>query len=91
MATRVQVILEEAEREAFRTIAEQEGLSLSAWLRQAGKDRLSAKTQQKTIRNSKDLRRFFKACDSQKVGREPDWDEQKKVITHSQTSGTSET
>ena len=48
MATRVQVILDEAEREAFRAIAEQEGLSLSAWLRQAGKDRLAAKTQQKT-------------------------------------------
>ncbi len=91
MATRVQVILEETEREAFRTIAEQEGLSLSAWLRQAGKDRLAAKTQQKTIRNRKDLRRFFKACDSQKAGKEPDWDEQKKVIAQSQTSGSTET
>ena len=48
MATRIQVIVEEAEREAFRSVAEQEGLSLSAWLRQAGKDRLVAKTQQKT-------------------------------------------
>ena len=42
MATRIQVIVEEAEREAFRSVAEQEGLSLSAWLRQAGKDRLVA-------------------------------------------------
>jgi hypothetical protein len=91
MATRIQVIVEEAEREAFRSVAEQEGLSLSAWLRQAGKDRLVAKTQQKTIRTPKDLRRFFKACDSQGSGREPDWVEHKKVIARSRASGTTDT
>lgn len=91
MTTRVQVILDEAEREAFRSVAEQEGLSLSAWLRQAGKDRIAAKTQQKTIRTGKDLRRFFKACDAQKSGREPDWEEHKKVIARAQMSGATET
>jgi len=38
--TRVQVLLEKQEREQFRREAEREGLSLSAWLRRAGQDRL---------------------------------------------------
>ena len=38
--TRVQVLLEEQERGQFRREAEREGLSLSAWLRRAGQDRL---------------------------------------------------
>jgi site-specific recombinase XerD len=91
MATRIQVILEETEREAFRSVAEQEGMSLSAWLRQAGKDRLAAKTQQKTIRTAKDLLRFFKACDTRSSGKEPDWEEHKKVIARSQASGATDT
>ena len=91
MATRIQVIVEETEREAFRSVAEQEGMSLSAWLRQAGKDRLAAKTHHKTIRTTKDLRRFFKVCDSQGSGREPDWVEHKKVIARSQASGATDT
>jgi len=66
-------------------------MSLSAWLRQAGKDRLAAKTQQKAIRTAKDLRRFFKACDTQSSGREPDWEEHKKVIARSRTSGATNT
>ena len=91
MTTRIQVIVEETEREAFRSVAEQEGMSLSAWLRQAGKDRLAAKTQQKSIRTVKDLRRFFKSCDMQSSGREPDWEEHKKVIARSRTSGATDT
>jgi hypothetical protein len=91
MTTRIQVILKEAEREAFRSVAEQEGMSLSAWLRQAGKDRLAAKTQLKAIRTTKDLRRFFKARDTQSSGREPEWEEHKKVIARSRTSGATDT
>lgn len=91
MATRVQVILDEAEREAFRTKAEQEGMSLSAWLRQAGKDRLAAKAHGKTIQTVKDLRRFFKACDSAQSGKEPDWEEHKRVIARSRGLGATET
>ena len=35
MATRIQVVVDEVEREAFREQAEREGVSLSAWLRAA--------------------------------------------------------
>ncbi len=38
--TRIQVLLDEAEREEFRRQAEREGVSLSAWLRRAARERL---------------------------------------------------
>src|SRR5438094_78621 len=42
MSSRVQVILSDEDREAFRLQAEREGVSLSAWLRDAGRRRLDA-------------------------------------------------
>jgi hypothetical protein len=81
--TRVQVILDEAEKEAFRHVAREEGMSLSAWLRRAGRERLSARRGRPRIRTVKDLRAFFAACDRRERGREPDWEEHLAVIERS--------
>ena len=88
MSTRVQVILDEADREVFRRRAEAEGLSLSAWLRQAGRDRLAAQPQPK-LATPKDLRAFFARCDVREKGREPEWREHLEVIERSKRSGAS--
>jgi hypothetical protein len=90
MSTRVQVLLDELDREAFRRRAEAEGLSLSAWLRQAGRDRLAARPQPK-LATRKDLRAFFAACDAREKGREPEWREHLGVIERSKRSGGSST
>jgi hypothetical protein len=88
--TRVQVLLEEGERERFRRQAAREGLSLSAWLRRAGLERLDARGARR-IGTVGELRDFFRAVDAREAGREPDWEEHEKVIARSRASGQSDT
>lgn len=88
---RVQVLIEEREREAFRQVAEQEGKSLSGWMRESALDRLEATKTAGRITSSADLRRFFKACDLREKGREPDWEEHLKVMEESRKTGRSGT
>jgi hypothetical protein len=89
MSSRVQVILSEAEREAFRTQAAAEGKSLSSWLRDAGRTRL-ADLERRPLRTVDDLRRFFDALRDQD-GVEPDWDAHLQVIDDSRRRGASST
>jgi hypothetical protein len=88
--TRVQVLLEEAEREQFRRQAEREGLSLSASLRRAGLERLRSR-QHRRISTVRQLRDFFREVDAREKGREPDWAEHLAVMGRSRTSGGSGT
>lgn len=88
MSCRVQVILSEQERESFRRLARQEGLSLSAWLRKAGVERAGALAAPKRIRTQEDLTELFGQCDEREHGREPDWEEHLEVIRRSRLEGT---
>lgn len=87
MSTRVQVILEEQERELFRWHAQKEGLSLSAWLRRAAQDRVAAQ-KPKRITTVEQLTEFFADCDSlESSRREPEWSEHVEVLQKSRTGG----
>ncbi len=88
---RVQVLIEATEREAFRQVAEQEGKSLSGWLRESALDRLEATKAAAKITSAADLRKFFKACDLREKGREPDWEEHLKTMEESRKTGRSHT
>jgi hypothetical protein len=87
MAVRVQVILEEEEKELFQSQARREGLSLSAWLRRAGEESLSARKVSSRIDTVEGLRAFFASCDQREKGHEPDWDEHLAVIEGSKRRG----
>jgi hypothetical protein len=87
---RVQVLLEEGEQEHFRQQAEREGMSLSAWLRHAGQERLRSRRSRR-LSTLRDLREFFRAIDAREKGREPDWEEHLSVINRSRSSGQSGT
>lgn len=87
MTTRIQVLLEENEKEVFQRQARQEGLSLSAWLKEAGKERLRARSGPSRIETREDLRAFFSTCDAQEEGGEPDWEEHLATMEHSKRSG----
>ena len=91
MATRIQVVLDEEERERFRRQAAREGMSLSAWLRQAGRERLETQGGEDVPRTPEDLRVFFAECDRREQGSEPDWHEHRMVIERSIRGGGSET
>jgi hypothetical protein len=90
MAVRVQVILDEEEKELFQREARREGLSLSAWLRRAGEERLHGRPPSTRMDTAEDLRVFFSACDRREEGREPDWHEHLAVIEASKRSGAPE-
>jgi len=85
--TRVQVILEEEERERLRRQAEREGISLSAWMRRAATEKLTALEGRVRIQTEAELRVFFAACDSRETGVEPSWEEHRGVIERSLRAG----
>ena len=89
--SRVQVLLSPEEKEAFRRLAKSEGLSLSAWLRGAGRERLEAATSRRRLCTADALRRFFEECDEREKGHEPDWHEHLDVIRRSRLAGESGT
>jgi hypothetical protein len=86
MSTRIQVVMDEVEREAFRRAADREGLSLSDWLRRAGRERLRA-AGEPGLGSVEALRAFFEDCRRREGGREPDWQEHRAVIEESKASG----
>jgi hypothetical protein len=88
---RVQVLVDETEREAFRQVAEREGKSLSGWLRESAKERLEASKAANRITSVADLKKFFKACDLREKGREPDWQEHLRAMEESRATGRSDT
>jgi len=88
---RVQVLIKEREREEFRQVAEQEGKSLSGWLRESALDRLEAMKAAAKMTSASDLREFFKACDLREQGREPEWEEHLETMDESRKTGRSGT
>ena len=87
VSKRVQVILDKGESEIFRHHAAREGLSLSAWLRAAGRARLSTVARSERLDSVEDLRSFFAACDAREGGTEPDWEQHESVIEVSRAGG----
>ena len=89
MKTRLHLVLDEEEKERFRRRAEQEGVSLSEWLRDAARDRLAG-TEPHLLDTIERLRAFFAACDARESGAEPDWEEHRAVIERSRGSGAAD-
>lgn len=90
MSGRIQVIVEEHERQRFRAAAQNAGMSLSSWLKKCAFLALE-ESETAAPSNIGELRQFFDECDVQEKGSEPDWSEQKHIIANSSTSGTTNT
>ena len=83
MAVRVQVILPEQDWDLFRRQASVEGPSLSAWFREAARERRKKSRTGPSIQSVEHLRAFFEACDGREFGQEPDWNEYLEVTSRS--------
>jgi hypothetical protein len=90
MSTKVQVILDDHERQRFQREAARQGVSLSAWMREAARDRLATLESRRPF-DAETLQLFFAECDRREVGREPDWEEHRRVIAESLGSGATGT
>jgi len=82
MSTRIHLIIDERERDAFRSRAAAEGLSLSEWLRGAARERLE-REQPMEIRTVVDLDRFFAERRAVESGDEPEWEQHVQVMERS--------
>ena len=80
MSPRIQVILSEEEASEFRSQARRESKSLSAWLRQAGRKALEMSRTAHPLTDAESLQRFFEDCDQREHGKEPEWEEHKRLI-----------
>ena len=87
MAERIHIVLGREEKERYRMAAAREGRSLSEWLREAAKERYAASEERRGLETREDLKGFFSACDERESGREPDWEEHRRVIEGSKVQG----
>jgi hypothetical protein len=87
---RIQVLIDPEEKEQFRRLAQERGLSLSAWLREAALKRAAEEGQVPRIRSADALRAFFSERDAREAGREPDWEEHLEVLDASRREGIGE-
>jgi hypothetical protein len=86
MSTRIHLVLAEAEKALYEQAARKEGLTLSAWLREAASEKL-ARDIPPTLTSMEALTAFFKECKDREEGLEPDWDAHRKVIEASRLNG----
>ncbi len=87
MTTRIHIPIDEADKARFRRYAQQEGKSLSAWLRDAAEDRIRKLQERPSLRTRQALSTFFTECDRREVQPEPDWEEHRRIIERSRTEG----
>ena len=81
---RVQLIIPDEDRDRFVRQAHGEGLTLSAWLRAAARERLENRLRADRFTSPEAVEAFFSACDAlEGPEREPDWDEHLSVIDES--------
>ena len=89
---RVQLVMPDADRDRFVDQARREGMSLSAWLRAAARERLKTRQHVKLFESPEDVKEFFRSCamlDGPET--EPDWDEHLRVMHESRGTGVTGT
>lgn len=87
MIERIHIVLAKEEKERYRMAAAREGRSLSEWLREAASEKYAASERDRGLKTREHLEAFFLMCDEREVGREPDWEEHRKVIEGSRRQG----
>ena len=89
---RVQLLMSDEDRTRFVYQAHQEGMSLSAWLRAAARERLERQSQVRPFESVTEVETFFARCDKlEPAGTEPDWDQHLAVIHEARKRGAAST
>lgn len=85
---RIQLIIPDEDRDRFSQQARREGMTFSAWLRVAARERLEERQRRARVDSPENLERFFAECDARRgYGVEPDWEEHLQTLRQSVTSG----
>ena len=89
---RVQLVMPDADRDRFVDQARREGMSFSAWMRAAARERLESRQRVELFKSPEDVREFFRSCaalDGPET--EPDWGEHLRVMNESRAAGVTGT
>ena len=89
---RVQLVMPDEDRDRFVHQARREGMSLSAWLRAAARERLQTRQSVKQFESPTDVKEFFSSCaglDGPET--EPDWSDHFRAMNESRGQGVSKT
>ena len=89
---RVQLLMSDEDRTRFVYQAHQEGMSLSAWLRAAARERLERQSQVQPFESVADLEAFFVECDKlEPNATEPEWEQHLAVMDEARKRGATST
>ena len=81
---RVQLVMPDDDRDSFVHQAQREGMSLSAWLRAAARERLETRQSVRLFESPEDVEEFFRSCAAlEGPETEPDWSEHLRVMSES--------
>ena len=81
---KVQLVISDEDHDRFVRQAQSEGMTLSAWLRAAARQRLEEQQRSHPFESPADLEEFFRACDAlEGPEQEPDWQEHLAIIDKS--------
>ncbi len=85
---RVQLVMADDDRDSFVHQARREGMSLSAWLRAAARERLERRQRVRQFESPEDVEEFFRSCAAlEGPETEPDWSEHLRVMSESRGRG----
>ena len=85
---RINLVISDDDRDRFIYQARREGMTLSAWLRSAARERLEKARRARPFESLEDVEEFFRASDTAAgPGPEPDWKEHLDVIDQSRRHG----
>lgn len=78
---RVQLVMPEADRAEFLAQARREGMSFSAWMRAAARQRLEERRRTHPYPTEEELERFFGECAAKNAAvPQLDWDEYNRIL-----------
>lgn len=85
---RVQLIIPDEDRDRFAHQARMEGMSFSAWVRAAARQRLEERQRVDLFESPAQLDEFFRECDAlEGPEREPEWEQHLRVMDESRRRG----
>ena len=88
---RVQLIIPDDDRVRFGNQARREGVSLSAWIRVAARERLDRQSKARRVTSRGEREAFFAECDTLAGPEvEPDWEQRLAVIGRSRRHGATD-
>jgi len=89
---RVQLVMADEDRDRYVAQARREGMSFSAWLRCAARERLEARQSVERFESPEDVEAFFETLAGlDGPDTEPDWSEHLRVMNEARSRGASPT